>query len=235
MDQEHFDAVARAMSRGGSRRDALRLLIGGTFVGWLARDRLTVRATQQGPNCDSGLTYCSGNCVDLSSDYLNCGGCGSACPSAGPDVATIECIGGTCVQTACAPGYANCYGGLECNDLSQDPDNCGACGTACDSGVCSSGSCTEAEVAVDDPAAVAGSGGNATASANGGAVVVGDFDSGGNVSGGNVGNVISVGDTSGPVWVDGGDASKSTTIDISADGGTAISEAGGGSGNVAVD
>src|SRR5215213_7308905 len=167
MDQEHFDAVARAMSRGGSRRDALRLLIGGTFVGWLARDWLTVRATQQGPSCDSVLTYCSGNCVDLSSDYLNCGGCGSACPSAGPDVATIECIGGTCVQTACAPGYANCFGGVD--------------------------------------------------------------------SGGNVGNVISVGDTSGPVWVDGGDVSNSTTIDISADGGTAISEAGGGSGNVAVD
>jgi len=228
MDQEHFDAVARAMSRGGSRRDALRLLIGGTFVGWLARDWLTVRATQQGPNCDSGLTYCSGNCVDLSSDYLNCGGCGSACPSAGPYVATIECIGGTCVQTACDPGYANCYGGLECNDLSQDPDNCGACGNVCQSGDCSSGSCTA--VATDDSSASAGSGGNATASANGGAVVIGDVD-----SGGNVGNVISVGDTSGPVWVDGGDVSNSTTIDISADGGTAISEAGGGSGNVAVD
>jgi len=230
MDQERFDAVARAMSRGGSRRDALRLLIGGSFAGWLAGDRLPVHATQHRPRCDSGLTNCSGNCVDLSSDYLNCGGCGSACPSAGPYVATIECIGGTCVQTACDPGYANCYGGLECNDLSQDPDNCGACGTVCESGVCSWGACTAVDAAVDDPAAAAGSGGNATASANGGAVVIGDVD-----SGGNVGNVISVGDTSGPVWVDGGDVSNSTTIDITADGGTAIADAGGGSGNVAVD
>ena len=228
MDHEHFDAVARAISRGRSRRHALRLLIGGSFVGWLAGGRLTVRATQQGPSCGSGLTYCSGYCVDLSSDYLNCGGCGFACPSAGPDVATIACIGGSCVQTACDPGYANCYGGLECTDLSQDPDNCGACGNACQSGVCSSGSCTA--VAADDSTAAAGSGGNATASANGGAVVIGDVD-----SGGNVGNVISVGDTSGPVWVDGGDVSNSTTIDITADGGTAIADAGGGSGNVAVD
>jgi hypothetical protein len=225
MDHERFDAVARAVSRGCSRRYALRLLIGGSFVGWLAGGRLTVHAKQ---SCDSGLTYCSGNCVDLSSDYLNCGACGFACPSAGPDVATIECIGGTCVQTACDPGYANCAGGLECTDLSQDSGNCGTCGNVCQSGVCSSGSCTGA-VAADDSTA-AGSGGNATANANGGAVVIGDVD-----SGGNVGNVISVGDTYGPVWVDGGDVSNSTTIDITADGGTAIADAGGGSGNVAVD
>lgn len=229
MDHERFDAVARAVSRGSSRRDALRLLIGGSLVGWLTGGRLTARATQQAVSCASGLTNCSGACVDLSSDYLNCGGCGSACPSAGPNVATIECIGGTCVQTACDPGYANCYGGLDCTDLSQDPDNCGGCGNVCETGVCASGACTAAEVAVDDPAAVAGSGGNATASASGGAVVIGDVD-----SGGNVGNVVSVGDTSGPVWVDGGDVSNSTTIDITADGGTAIADAGGGSGNVAI-
>ena len=228
MDHERFDAVTRVMSRGGSRRHALRLLIGGSLFGLLADRQVTARTSHQRATCDSGLTNCSGNCVDLSSDYLNCGGCGSACPSAGPDVATIECIGGTCVQTACDPGYANCYGGLECSDLSQDPDNCGACGTACQSGNCSSGSCTE--VVADDPAAAAGTGGNATASANGGAVVIGDVD-----SGGNVGNVISVGNTSGPVWVDGGDVSNSTTIDVTDEGGTAISDAGGGSGNVAVD
>ena len=77
-------------------------------------------------------------------------------------------------------------------------------------------------------AQTAGSGGYATASANGGVVVMGDVD-----SGGNVGNVISVGNTGGPVWVDGGDVSNSTTIGISANGGTAISDASGGSGNIA--
>lgn len=76
----------------------------------------------------------------------------------------------------------------------------------------------------------AGGGGNATASANGGAVVVGDVN-----SGGNVGNVISVGNTRGSVWVDGGDVANSTTIGISANGGTAIADASGGSGNIAID
>ena len=82
-------------------------------------------------------------------------------------------------------------------------------------------------VAQDDTAQ-AGTGGYATASANGGAAVIGDVD-----SGGNVGNVISVGNTGGPVWIDGGDVSSSTTIGVTANGGTAIADASGGSGNVA--
>ncbi len=83
-------------------------------------------------------------------------------------------------------------------------------------------------LAAQDDIAEAGTGGNATASANGGAVVIGNVD-----SGGNVGNVISVGNTGGPVWVDGGDVSSSTTIGVTANGGTAIADASGGSGNVA--
>ncbi len=76
--------------------------------------------------------------------------------------------------------------------------------------------------------ATAGGGGYATASASGGTVVIGDVN-----SGGNVGNAISVGNTYGSVWVDGGDVSNSTTIGITADGGTAIADASGGSGNIA--
>jgi hypothetical protein len=74
----------------------------------------------------------------------------------------------------------------------------------------------------------AGSGGNATASATGGTVVTGDIN-----TGGNVGNIISVGNTYGPVWVDGGNVSNTTTIDFTANGGTAIADASGGSGNIA--
>ncbi len=85
-------------------------------------------------------------------------------------------------------------------------------------------------LAAQDDTMTAGSGGNATASANGGAVVIGDVD-----SGGNVGNITSVGNTWGNVWVDGGNVSNTTTIGISADGGTAIADASGGSGNVAID
>src|SRR5829696_7190231 len=68
--------------------------------------------------------------------------------------------------------------------------------------------------------ATAGSGGYATASANGGGGGVGDIN-----SGGNTGNAVAVGDTYGSVWVDGGDVANSTTVGITADGGTAISDA----------
>jgi hypothetical protein len=224
MDQDRFDALARAICRRRSRRQVLRWVLGGSAAGWLGSSRRLAGAVQEAPSCRRGLTYCSGSCVDLSSDYLNCGACGFACPSAGQTA--YDCIGGACSVTGCATGFVDC-GGFSCVDLSNDSLNCGACGTACASGVCDAGVCA-AVSATDDPAA-AGSGGYATASANGGAVGIGNVD-----SGDNVGNVVSVGDTYGPVWVDGGDVSNSTTIDVTADGGTAIADAGGGSGNVAV-
>jgi hypothetical protein len=83
-------------------------------------------------------------------------------------------------------------------------------------------------LAAQNDTASAGNGGYATASANGGTVVMGDIN-----SGGNVGNAISVGNTYGSVWIDGGNVSNSTTIDVTADGGTAIADASGGSGNIA--
>jgi hypothetical protein len=77
--------------------------------------------------------------------------------------------------------------------------------------------------------AAAGNGGVAVAEANGGAVTVGDIN-----SGGNRGNTIVVEGTSGGnVAVDGGTVTNETTIDISADGGTAVSSAEGGDGNFA--
>ena len=92
--------------------------------------------------------------------------------------------------------------------------------------------------------ASAGNGGVATASANGGAVAIGDVN-----SGGNAGNAIGVGDTSGglvcdewgkcypgtgaSVAVDGGDVGNSTTLSVSANGGTAIADASGGDYNLA--
>ena len=77
--------------------------------------------------------------------------------------------------------------------------------------------------------ASAGNGGVATASANGGAVGIGDVN-----SGGNAGSAIGVGDTwGGPVAVDGGTMANSTTLGISANGGTAIADASGGDYNLA--
>ena len=76
--------------------------------------------------------------------------------------------------------------------------------------------------------ASAGNGGVATASANGGAVALGDVN-----SGGNAGNAVGVGDTWGNVAVDGGSVLKTTDIGITANGGTAIADASGGSYNLA--
>jgi hypothetical protein len=76
--------------------------------------------------------------------------------------------------------------------------------------------------------ASAGNGGVATSSANGGAVSIGDVN-----SGGNAGNAIGVGDTYGSVGVDGGTVANSTQLNISANGGTAISDASGGDYNLA--
>jgi len=83
------------------------------------------------------------------------------------------------------------------------------------------------DTSVTDTAS-AGNGGVATASANGGAVSLGDVN-----SGGNAGNAIGVGDTYGSVGVDGGAVANSTALDITANGGTAIADASGGSYNLA--
>jgi hypothetical protein len=76
--------------------------------------------------------------------------------------------------------------------------------------------------------ASAGNGGVATSSASGGVASIGDVN-----SGGNAGNAIGVGDTWGEVGVYGGDVANLTTIGVSANGGTAISDASGGDYNLA--
>ena len=76
--------------------------------------------------------------------------------------------------------------------------------------------------------ASAGNGGVATSSASGGAVSIADVN-----SGGNAGNAIGVGDTSGSVAVDGGTVGNLTDLSITANGGTAISDASGGDYNLA--
>ncbi len=111
-------------------------------------------------------------------------------------------------------------------------------------GVCASGKTWEGFEAMDraddirdfffgdddvfEPVAASGNGGTAEASANGGAVAVGDVN-----SGENSGNAIGVGDTVGGVAVDGGAVANSTTLTIEANGGTAIADASGGDYNVA--
>jgi hypothetical protein len=84
-----------------------------------------------------------------------------------------------------------------------------------------------ADESVTDVAS-SGNGGVATSSANGGAVAIGDVN-----SGGNAGNAIGVGDTVGTVGVDGGSVVNATDLSVTANGGTSISDASGGSYNLA--
>ena len=124
--QLHFDAVARAVAAGASRRQVLRLLAIGTVTAWLPGRAGAAPARQ---DCAGmGLTDCGGVCVDISSDPFNCGGCGLACESG-------VCEGGGCsplqVNIGCVSPLVDCGGG-GCVDLSSDPFNCGGCGVVCE-------------------------------------------------------------------------------------------------------
>lgn len=99
-------------------------------------------------------------------------------------------------------------------------DDAGCCGYS----ICAGGFCISDDFGAG---AGAGAGGVARSSADGGTVSVGNIN-----SGGNRGNVISVGDGSGDRRISGGNVANDTSVSISADGGTAISDASGGSGNI---
>jgi hypothetical protein len=138
-----------------------------------AYDTVQVQATQvqttgtSAGSCRQGLTSCSGNCVDITLDIGNCGGCGMVCPT------NARCNGGACYckdgyeasadgtcthvntpavgtgntgqdpQFSCAdyPGTTYCNDGY-CWYLTED-NHCGACGNACSSDQsCVNGACT---------------------------------------------------------------------------------------------
>ncbi len=74
--------------------------------------------------CPAGTVRCGMNCVDLSTDRLNCGTCGNYCYD-------NELSGGT----TCCSG--------SCTNLQADENNCGTCGNACgENQRCIGGMCT---------------------------------------------------------------------------------------------
>src|SRR5215217_5441850 len=104
VDNSTFDAVARAVATGSSRRQVLRLLAIGTVTAWLPGRAGAAPARQ---DCAGmGLTDCGGVCVDVSSDPFNCGGCGIACEGG-------VCEGGGCPQVdiGCVLPTIDCGGG----------------------------------------------------------------------------------------------------------------------------
>jgi len=79
--------------------------------------------------CASGLTRCSGTCLDLTGNFNNCGSCGNVCKT-GQTCSTSQC--------RCPTGYDSCTSASAttlCQDkVSADANNCGACGTVCPTG-----------------------------------------------------------------------------------------------------
>ena len=149
MDDRRFDALARALAGGASRRRVLRLLGAAAFAP-LAAGRAALAAADG--TCPPGFTFCQkkngtqGACVDLAADRDHCGACGSRCRS---DLVAVECRGGVCVRADCPPGLAYCGAVDLCRDLASDPLHCGACQNACASGVCSGGVCVGGSCAAD--------------------------------------------------------------------------------------
>jgi hypothetical protein len=132
-----------------------------------------------------------------------------------------QCLGAD-APLVCAWNGFDYDGDLNC--CTYEGNRCGFDEACCGLASCVGGFCSSAG------SASAGNGGFASADAQGGTVFVGDIN-----SGGNVGNVIGVGNTQGNVRVDGGNVSNVTDVSASADGGMAIADASGGSGNVAGD
>ncbi len=134
MDGQRFDALARQLGLGLSRRKLIRLLFGGAgALTAVTLQKDVVRAAGSGepcgtpPNCDAGLT-----CVG--------GFCGSPCDIAcGP---CQECwafgeLGG-CISM-CDTGQRCCEGTCSecCSDAHCTPSDLGpCCGARCDGGQC---------------------------------------------------------------------------------------------------
>lgn len=93
------------------------------------------------------LYECPSGCRDLLTDVANCGGCDLPCQTAH---ATPKCAGGLCQIAQCGAGWGDCNASAQdgCEqDLTSDPQSCGACGKKCGmgeqcvNGVCGSSTC----------------------------------------------------------------------------------------------
>jgi hypothetical protein len=99
--------------------------------------------------CRSGYANCEGEgCVDVQSDFWNCGACFEYCDYQGD-----ACIDGLC---GCSQGLTNCGDEFYayCVDTAYDMNNCGECGTTCSDGVCVEGDCVGAWPACDNPSEI---------------------------------------------------------------------------------
>ncbi len=101
-------------------------------------------------SCDPGWGDCNSDPSDgceteTATNMMHCGACGAFCPEAGSFRAIdTVCTGGRCL-VSCEADWGDCdmdpSNGCETN-LRNDPDHCGACGSACPPTLrCSSSDC----------------------------------------------------------------------------------------------
>src|SRR5690349_13020345 len=95
----------------GFRRSALTLakmtVLAAVIAAGCDGGRMT-SSESDASTCDAPFLVCSDRCVDVSSDELNCGACGSTC------AAGYRCSGGKCALS-CPKTQSAC--GLECATL----------------------------------------------------------------------------------------------------------------------
>ena len=86
--------------------------------------------------CPEGFTTCPGSVfpcdVNLKTDVLNCGACGSQCAKL-QNADALECVEGRCAVICDPLGNMDCDGIADngCETPRSDSNNCGACGNAC--------------------------------------------------------------------------------------------------------
>jgi hypothetical protein len=83
-------------------------------------------------DCDvSEFTHDATGCeTNLDTNPAHCGACGNNCFDIDP-TKNWACSDGACQESSCAIGSANCGPNGECESISADPSQCGACNDFC--------------------------------------------------------------------------------------------------------
>jgi hypothetical protein len=147
-----FDAVAKAVATGQTRRKALRwlsgmlggMLVGSPLVGYAAPTTrpggggsqtcnrfcaMNTRSTSDRQNCLSACQACSGNISQICGQrgqFVCCSSLNQICTKPGG----VCCDQAAVCGDACCPSGQNCCNSA-CTDFSMDVNNCGGCGQVC--------------------------------------------------------------------------------------------------------